>query len=104
VDISLKAGERVHLAAFWARRFRAVQPKQTFHDANLHHPDNGTALVAAQFYIVVLHCRDDTAGAIDASDPLRPNGHQAGEFVTELAIHGYTLNMLQREVEDLPLP
>jgi hypothetical protein len=64
-----EAGERVHLAAVWTRRFRAVQPKQTFHDANLHHPDNGTALFAAQFYFVVLHCRDGAAGAIDACAP-----------------------------------
>jgi hypothetical protein len=48
---------------------RAVQPKQTFHDADLHHHDHGTALVAAQFYITVFHGGDNDAGTIDTSDP-----------------------------------
>ncbi len=67
--------------------FRAVQSEQALHDAHLHHPDNGTAYVAAQFYVVILHCRDDAAGAIDAADPVWHDGHQAGEFVAELVIH-----------------
>jgi hypothetical protein len=50
-----------------------------------------TALVATHFYITVFHGGDNDAGTIDTSDPMWHYGHQAGEFVTELAIHATPL-------------
>jgi hypothetical protein len=76
-----------------ARRSGAIQAEQTFHNANLNDPHDRAAFIAAQFNVTFFHDGHNVAGTIDTSDPMRHNGHQAGEFVTELAIHGYTLNM-----------
>jgi hypothetical protein len=71
----------------------AIQAEQALHNANLDDAYDRAALITAQFHTTLFHDGHNVAGTIDTSDPMRHNGHQAGEFVTELAIHGYTLNM-----------
>ena len=68
-----------------------IQPEQPFHDANLDDAHHAAAFVAAQFHITVFHDGHNVAGTIDTSDPMGYLGHQAGEFVTELAIHASPL-------------
>ena len=70
--------------------FRAVQPEQTFHNADMDDANDRTAFVATQVYITIFHGGDNDAGTIDTSDPMWHYGHQAGEFVAELLIHHQT--------------
>ena len=86
MDISLKL-ENVFTLPQFGQVFRAVQPEQTFHNANMDDSNARAALIAAQFHVTLFHDGHNVAGTIDTSDPMRHNGHQAGEFVTELAIH-----------------
>ena len=81
------AWERILLPAVRTRRRGAVQAEQPFHNSNLNDTHDRAALIATQFYVALFNDGHNVAGTIDTSDPMRHNGHQAGEFVTELAIH-----------------
>jgi hypothetical protein len=81
-------GQRIHLSAVRTRGFLAVQTEQALHDAHLHDTYNGTAFVTPQFHVGVFHDGDNATGTIHTSDPVQHAGHQAGEFIAELAIHG----------------
>jgi hypothetical protein len=70
-----------------ARCRGAVQTEEALHNADLDDADDRIALVATQFHVTVFHDGDNDAGTIDTSDPMWHGGHQAGEFITELAIH-----------------
>jgi hypothetical protein len=89
-------GQRIHLSAVRTRRFLAVQTEQALHDIHLHDTYNVTAFVTTQFHVGVFHDSDNASGAIHTSEPMQHPGHQAGEFIAELAIHRPTLNTLQR--------
>ena len=80
--------ERVLPPAVRTRCRGAAQAEQALHNAKLNDPDDRAALVTAQFHVTLFHDGHDVAGTTDTSDPMRHNGHQAGEFVTELSIHG----------------
>jgi hypothetical protein len=79
----------------------AVQAEQALHDADLDDAEDRTALAATQLYITVFNGGDDNAGTIDTSDPVWHNGHQAGEFVTELSIHATRLTRCSMAVQHL---
>jgi hypothetical protein len=87
-----------------AGRFCAVQPEQTLHNADMDDAYDRTALVATQFYVTLFHDGHNVAGTIDTSDPVRHNGHQAGEFVTELAIHATRLTCCRARGPPHPRP
>jgi hypothetical protein len=79
-------------------RLRAIQPKQSFHDANLNDTDDSPTVVTVQFDVSALDGRDNGARTVDATEPVWHAGHQGGKLITELAVHESTRNTRRCDV------
>jgi len=58
-------------------RLRAIQPKQSFHDANLNDTDDSPTVVTVQFDVSALGGRDNGARTVDATEPCGTLGIKA---------------------------